>query len=502
LLETLSERNNDLAGFDQQDAHELFQVMLSILTDEAKQVNLVSLKTPATGLKSIMNGIAKKSDPRLSHRHHTSRSEISGFRCPLQGTLGSQLICQVCNNPRPVRHQQYLDLSLPIPDNITPGRNLLLQDCIAEFLRGEQIDNVECPACTVNATTSKIKDEVDKMGGLKFAGRAGATATTSPRTPASPSTAPAANGESSVPATRTGNRASNTSDDLFKKDLLKKEVMLNKLNRCCMIGESDSFMMDLDVDNLNNLDVKNNQGRSTAVNFAESNENGSSNGYHNSDNPDRAAKKPTVVTSEEPSTTVDQHLIERIRTSVRKSMYLMQLPEMLCVQISRLVYNPMTGRKMKLPQHVRFDTKLDMSSFQMTPEQAKKYFPPLLVAAGAHELLILSMYKSCLIEMVGSIAQCYFHIAIVLAGQNFTYPPLVIGFASGVVVTLYIYQFAMTSGMRNYVVTGRVRSIIVPWCRRSLQLAYHSCLPVDGTYLHSSWSVIYRLPGFGMVYRG
>jgi hypothetical protein len=145
--------------------------------------------------------------------------------------------------------------------------------------------------------------------------------------------------------------------------------MLNKLNRCCMIGESDSFMMDLDVDNLNNLDVKNNQGRSTAVNFAESNENGSSNGYHNSDNPDRAAKKPTVVTSEEPSTTVDQHLIERIRTSVRKSMYLMQLPEMLCVQISRLVYNPMTGRKMKLPQHVRFDTKLDMSSFQMTPEQ-------------------------------------------------------------------------------------------------------------------------------------
>eukprot|EP01040_Poterioochromonas_malhamensis_P015499 gene15499-17358_t len=78
--------------------------------------------------------------------------------------------------------------------------------------------------------------------------------------------------------------------------------------------------------------------------------------------------------------------------------------------------------------------------------KASAYLPPALLFVGAHELFSASLYKSAVMEIIGSIGQCYFHIAIVLGSQAFTYPPAVIGFVSALVIALYIYQFAMTSG--------------------------------------------------------
>jgi Major intrinsic protein len=78
--------------------------------------------------------------------------------------------------------------------------------------------------------------------------------------------------------------------------------------------------------------------------------------------------------------------------------------------------------------------------------EASKNLPDFLITAGAYELFGVSVFKAAFIEILGSIGQCWMRISIVYACQSYTYPPAQIGFVSGIIITLYIYQFAMSSG--------------------------------------------------------
>jgi glycerol uptake facilitator-like aquaporin len=72
--------------------------------------------------------------------------------------------------------------------------------------------------------------------------------------------------------------------------------------------------------------------------------------------------------------------------------------------------------------------------------------PAAFALLGFHELYTLSMYKALLIEYLGTASFVYIHVAIISACQSFTYPPLMIGIAHGILLCLFIYQFAMSSG--------------------------------------------------------
>mmetsp|Transcript_25052 Transcript_25052/g.41903 ORF Transcript_25052/g.41903 Transcript_25052/m.41903 type:complete len:337 (+) Transcript_25052:146-1156(+) len=72
--------------------------------------------------------------------------------------------------------------------------------------------------------------------------------------------------------------------------------------------------------------------------------------------------------------------------------------------------------------------------------------PDILIAMGIHELYTPSLYRALLIEYMGTAVFVYVHVAIVLAGQLYTYPPLQIGIAHGILIMLFILQFAMSSG--------------------------------------------------------
>ena len=73
--------------------------------------------------------------------------------------------------------------------------------------------------------------------------------------------------------------------------------------------------------------------------------------------------------------------------------------------------------------------------------------PDFFALIGFHELYLRSMYKALLIEFVGTSAFVYFHIAIVnVSVQQYTYPPLPIAIAHAILLPLFIYQFAMSSG--------------------------------------------------------
>ena len=71
---------------------------------------------------------------------------------------------------------------------------------------------------------------------------------------------------------------------------------------------------------------------------------------------------------------------------------------------------------------------------------------PILANLGISETYSVSLYKALLIEFVGSIVQCFAHIAIVNASGAFTYPPLPIGVGHAILIGFMIYFFANSSG--------------------------------------------------------
>lgn len=88
---------------------------------------------------------------------------------------------------------------------------------------------------------------------------------------------------------------------------------------------------------------------------------------------------------------------------------------------------------------------IEKDEFDKAIEQSKN-LPQVLVWAGAYELFGVGVYKSSLIEVLGSIGQCWLRIGIVYAAQAYTYPPAQAGFVTGLVIAIYIYTFAMSSG--------------------------------------------------------
>ena len=107
-------------------------------------------------------------------------------------------------------------------------------------------------------------------------------------------------------------------------------------------------------------------------------------------------------------------------------------------------------------------------------QKASVYLPPQLIALGAYELFGFAVYKSAFMEMIGSIGQCYLHIGIVLGSQAFTYPPAIIGFVTALVITLYIYQFAMTSGahFNSLITIASVTTGHLPFVRGFLYIGF------------------------------
>lgn len=107
-------------------------------------------------------------------------------------------------------------------------------------------------------------------------------------------------------------------------------------------------------------------------------------------------------------------------------------------------------------------------------DKASVYLPPFLISLGAYELFGMGLYKSAFMELIGSIGQCYMHIAIVLGSQAFSYPPAAIGIVTALVIILYIYQFAMTSGahFNSLITTASMASGHLPIVRGLLYIPF------------------------------
>lgn len=111
--------------------------------------------------------------------------------------------------------------------------------------------------------------------------------------------------------------------------------------------------------------------------------------------------------------------------------------------------------------------------------------PIAFAYAGLHEIYLKSLYRALLVEFVGTSAFVYFHIAIVAASSSYSYPPLVSGIAHAFLLTLFIYQFASSSGahLNSLITIASLFSGHIPIVRGFLYIVVQVCGAMAGAYI-------------------
>lgn len=190
---------------EQQDAEEMLQVIMSLVQEDASRISSISsmrsiLDTPPTAsptssLSSLSCSIGSDEgldlEPRLcslarvpsAQSMPTAGAALASVQVPhgmlsplpFQGWMASHLTCSRCEKSRPINHQPFIDLSLPLPNTQSapvmgsrfgsrqvPGLNSYLEpqaekdvrDLLKQYVQSEDIDNVECARCTAEHYTN------------------------------------------------------------------------------------------------------------------------------------------------------------------------------------------------------------------------------------------------------------------------------------------------------------------------------------------------------------
>lgn len=213
-------------GQEQQDAHELFQFLLSELSEDREQPpSPLPLSAAPKLVKHVSNGSVPQSGLRSSIKANLPHVTIRDVDSPFRGLLANHLSCTLCGHKNPVTYTSFDCLSLPIP-SLGLFTTLSL-DCILEkFTQAELVHDVECVECTKRLTPP------------------------TPATPSSPSSPPGrgdGGGKSVTPALTDGAAKGQGDGDLCVtptraadrpercKRVFQKQMTIGKLPQCLCI---------------------------------------------------------------------------------------------------------------------------------------------------------------------------------------------------------------------------------------------------------------------------
>ncbi|XP_022085688.1 ubiquitin carboxyl-terminal hydrolase 30-like isoform X2 [Acanthaster planci] len=143
------------ADRDQQDAHELFQFLLSVLGEEKEPVpSPVPLCDASKLIEPGRNGLTAAH----SDLHSNIEADLPKVACrdgesPFRGLLANHLTCTVCGHRNPVTYSSFDCLTLPIPATVFGA--LSLECILAKFTQRELVHDVECIECS-NVLTGRF----------------------------------------------------------------------------------------------------------------------------------------------------------------------------------------------------------------------------------------------------------------------------------------------------------------------------------------------------------
>ncbi|KAG1464253.1 hypothetical protein G6F46_002794 [Rhizopus delemar] len=168
---------------DQQDAHELFQIISSVLTTEEEiqyKENATSL-LDATAVKGFTMGENDYNNDNFEtssiSSFGTTASMWSSFsvctqggslrprrrspRNPFTGLAATRVSCVNCGYTAPIRHHTFDNVSLTVPQT----RHCTLENCLSTYTKVDTLNDFQCRKCTLNATLESMLRELASVEG-------------------------------------------------------------------------------------------------------------------------------------------------------------------------------------------------------------------------------------------------------------------------------------------------------------------------------------------------
>ncbi|KAJ3372702.1 hypothetical protein GGF31_001727 [Allomyces arbusculus] len=167
LMRALNRTKRGLLNMDQQDAQELFQVLISAVADEheaaGKRLQLVpSLGDALDEDDEDDNGDAWSAAHPRSRAAQLASAAVAALNAPVAnpctGILASRLACTVCGYSPPIRHFPFnnLSLALPVPSGWSAASGVSLDEALAMYTAIETIADACCRRCTLRAAAAGL----------------------------------------------------------------------------------------------------------------------------------------------------------------------------------------------------------------------------------------------------------------------------------------------------------------------------------------------------------
>jgi ubiquitin carboxyl-terminal hydrolase 1 len=133
---------------EQQDAQEFLQGLMGVLEKEVSREMDKRKKENTIGLEGILGGRKKNS---------TVSPLDANLRSPFEGLLAQRVGCLRCGYVESISLQPFTTLSLPIPSTWATT----LEDCLRVFTSIENIPEVDCDKCTLQAVRQRLQNILD-----------------------------------------------------------------------------------------------------------------------------------------------------------------------------------------------------------------------------------------------------------------------------------------------------------------------------------------------------
>ncbi|XP_071944024.1 ubiquitin carboxyl-terminal hydrolase 30-like [Antedon mediterranea] len=154
LLDVLHESNWWYGG--QQDAHELFQFIISELDSNQQHLaSHISLFQPSLlylEKEALVHNMKSKFELQLM-------KVSASVEQPFHGSLANHLTCTLCKTKKPISLTTFDTLSLPIPTQ--SWGTITLEDLLQTFTQSELVQDVTCLKCSGKLGRTRIREDQD-----------------------------------------------------------------------------------------------------------------------------------------------------------------------------------------------------------------------------------------------------------------------------------------------------------------------------------------------------
>ncbi|CAG8543330.1 10959_t:CDS:2 [Ambispora gerdemannii] len=152
IIWALQANARKLINREQQDAHELFALLSSALSDEEEAMKRPK---PLFDLSIIKNLV----DPNLQQTLPTFTDPVE--KNPLLGLTACRISCMQCGHSGPIRHTTFDHISVPLPH----ATNCTLEQVLRSYTSLEFIDEFNCRNCGLLETLSSIEERLKQIRG-------------------------------------------------------------------------------------------------------------------------------------------------------------------------------------------------------------------------------------------------------------------------------------------------------------------------------------------------